>query len=70
MKRAVAGRALNLYVEYLVVIDSTVYNDYAAIYTNMSQALLSQYISIFFCLMVNGVSTYNFIKKKLFYLKK
>ena len=49
-------RAINLFVEYLVVIDSSVYNDFIALYSNVSSSLLAKYISIFFCQQVNAVS--------------
>jgi hypothetical protein len=60
LKRAVLvngiPRALSLYVEYLIVLDSSVYNDFVALYSNIRSSLLTQYISIYFSQLVNSVS--------------
>ena len=45
----------NLFVEYLVVIDSSVYNVFLSNYGNLSPSLMNQYINIFFAQIVNGV---------------
>ena len=50
-------RLINLFVQYLVVIDSTVYKDFVQLYGNLNPALLNQYIKIYFCQIVNGVIT-------------
>jgi hypothetical protein len=47
-------RVLKLYVEYLIVIDSTTYNVFSALYTNLSSSLLAEYMNIFFVQLVNG----------------
>ena len=49
-------RAISLFVEYLVVIDSTVYSDFAALYPGVTSSSLAQYISIYFCQLVNAVT--------------
>jgi hypothetical protein len=47
----------NLIVEYLIVIDSTVYNHFIEIYgKNVSQSAMSSYINQFYQQMVNSVS--------------
>lgn len=49
-------RALSLFVEYLVVLDSTVYMDFVALYgSKISSFLMNQYINIYFCQIINGV---------------
>ena len=45
----------NLFVEYLIVIDSSVYNNFASNYGSMTVSLLTQYINIFFTQIVSGV---------------
>ena len=45
----------NLTVEYLVVIDSTVYNQFVSLYGNLSDSSMKTYIFNYFQLMVNGV---------------
>ena len=49
------SRVLNLFVEYLVVIDSSVYNDFVALYGNITTSLMAQYLNIFFAQLINGV---------------
>ena len=46
----------NLFIDYLVVIDSSVYNQFIQIYGNMPISLITNYINIFFCHVINGVS--------------
>ena len=50
-----------LTVEYLIVIDSTVYNQFVALYGNLSDSSIKTYIYDFFQLMVNGVLRFKFI---------
>jgi hypothetical protein len=51
------NNAQNLYVEYLAVIDSTVYSYFTQLYGNLNPPeLLNDYINIFFSQIVNGVS--------------
>ena len=47
---------VNLFVDYLVVIDSSVYNLFLSQYGYMPDSLITNYINIFFCHLVNGVS--------------
>jgi hypothetical protein len=47
----------NLFIDYLVVIDSSVYNEFIQIYGYMPETLITKYISIFFCHLINGVSS-------------
>ena len=49
----------NLYVEYLIVIDNSVYNRfYYAFGGNLPENLLTDYIRIFFSQLVNSVNTF------------
>jgi hypothetical protein len=48
-------RIINLFVQYLVVLDSTVYKDFSQLYGNLSPDLMNQYIKIYFSQIVNGV---------------
>jgi hypothetical protein len=50
-------KPLSLTVEYLVVIDSSVYSIFSKLYGNLSTPLMTQYIRIFFSQLVNGVSS-------------
>ena len=43
-------------IQYLVVIDTTVYNRFVSLYGNLSTSLITQYINIHFEQMVNGVN--------------
>ena len=53
----------DLYLEYLVVIDSTVYNNLKLSYgSNLPDSILTEYIKIFFSQMVTGVSYFKFYK--------
>jgi hypothetical protein len=45
----------NLTVEYLAVIDSTVYNRFVSIYGNLSDSSMRTYILDYFQFMVDGV---------------
>jgi hypothetical protein len=47
----------NLFIDYLVVIDSSVYNEFIQIYGYMPETLITKYINIFFCHLINGVSS-------------
>ncbi len=55
-KKRSLGGIQNLFVEYLVVIDNTVYNNFLLNYGNIPKTLLTDYINIFFSQIVNGVS--------------
>jgi hypothetical protein len=54
-KRAINGRAVSFFVEYLVVIDSTVYAKFTSLYGSLNADVLFQYIKIFYCHLVNGI---------------
>ena len=56
-KRAVSVVARNtLYVEYLAVIESGTYNYFVSLYgANMPNALINDYINIYFTQLINGV---------------
>jgi hypothetical protein len=56
MKRQSRIGIQNLFVEYLIVIDSTVYNNFVSNYGSLTFSLLAQYINIFFTQIVCGVS--------------
>jgi hypothetical protein len=57
----------NLFVEYLVVIDSSVYNVFKSLYGNLNPSLMNQYINIFFSQIVNGVRQFIiFLKNSIF----
>ena len=45
----------NLFVEYLIAIDSSVYNIFSSLYGNLDRSLMANYINIFFAQVVNGV---------------
>jgi hypothetical protein len=49
----------NLFIEYLIVIDSSVYNNFASNYGSLTFSLLAQYINIFFTQIVYGVSFFS-----------
>ncbi len=44
----------NLTVEYLAVIDSTVYNQFVSIYGNLSDSSMKTYILDYFQFMIDG----------------
>lgn len=46
---------LNLFVDYLVVIDSSVYAIFFQQYGFLPISLITNYINIFFCHLINGV---------------
>ena len=51
------NNAQNLYVEYLAVIDSTVYSFFNQLYGNLNPPeLLNDYIKIYFAQIIYGVS--------------
>ena len=46
----------NLFLEYLVVIDSSVYKNLKIAYgSNLPESIMSEYIKIFFVQIINGV---------------
>jgi hypothetical protein len=51
----------NLFVEILVVVDSTVYNYFQDLFSNLGDSILSDYIKLYFCHIINGVIKINFI---------
>ena len=59
------NNAQNLYIEYLAVIDSTVYVFFTQLYGNLNPPeLLNDYIYIFFSQIINGVRFFIFLSKK------
>jgi hypothetical protein len=65
MKRGIERNLFhNLFVEYLIVIDKSVYNYFLSLYENLGLPLIINYIQIFFCQVVNGV----IYMKKFFFL--
>ena len=46
----------NLFVDFLVVIDSSVYNSFLQQYGNLPNSLITNYINIYICHLINGVS--------------
>ena len=46
----------NLYIDYLIVIDKSVYNVFLNTYGNMPDSLITNYINIFYAHLINGVS--------------
>ena len=56
-KRSNNGQPLNLFVEYLVVLDSSIYHKYRNAYSQLSNnnELVLQYIKIQFSQLVNSV---------------
>ena len=46
----------HLFINYLVVIDNSVYNIFLNQYGFFSDSFIANYIKIFFCQAVNGVS--------------
>lgn len=60
------NRPNNLFLEYLIVIDSSVYNMFLLDYGNLNPSLMNQYINIFFMQIVNGVNTLTHFNYLLF----
>ena len=54
-----------MFIDYLIVIDKTVYNKFVADFGNLPNSLMTNYINIFFCHLINGVSGYSFNHKVL-----
>jgi hypothetical protein len=54
-RRSINGQAVSFYIEYLIVIDSTVYASFQSLYANLSTDLMYEYIKIFYSHLVNGV---------------
>jgi hypothetical protein len=54
-ERSINGQALNLYVEYLVVMDSTAYRKFYDIYTQLDTQLMFQNLKVFYSHLVFGV---------------
>ena len=46
----------NLYIDYLIVIDKSVYNVFLNTYGNMPDSLITNYLNIFYAHLINGVS--------------
>jgi hypothetical protein len=56
-RRASNNQVQNLYVEYLVVIDNSVYNLFQNDFgSNLDSIALTNYIKVFFCQIVNAVN--------------
>ncbi len=49
----------NLFVELLVVLDSTVFEFFRDIYRNFDNSLINDYVKVFFCHVINGVNKIN-----------
>ncbi len=45
----------NLIVEYLAVVDKSVYNRFVSLYGNLDQSVITLYIKNFFSVLVNGI---------------
>jgi hypothetical protein len=45
----------NLFLEFLIVADSSTYDIFTSTYGNLGQSLITQYMNIFFSQIVNGV---------------
>jgi hypothetical protein len=70
-KRATVTPQNNLFVEYLIVIDSTVFNNFYFAYGgNLPDNLLSQYIIIFYSQLVNSVWKWFYLKHTVLLIKK
>jgi hypothetical protein len=54
-KRALNGQPLNLFVEYLVVVDNTVFTKYQNLYKLDDTRLVLQYLKIHYSHIVNAV---------------
>ena len=54
-KRSINGKPLNLYIKYLVVLESTVFAKYKALYNQLNNDLVMQYLKIHFYQLINGV---------------
>ena len=46
----------NLYIDVLIVVDSTIYQWFQETYSMMSYSLITNYMKIFFSNLVNGVN--------------
>ena len=55
-KKRSDSNAQNFFIEYLIVIDDTVYNQFVSLFGNLNDSLLMDYINIFFCQIINGVN--------------
>ena len=53
----------NLFVEFLAVVDNSVYNHFVRIYGNLESSVISQYIKDYFGVLIDGVR--NLIVEKL-----
>ena len=54
-RRSLNGDPLNLYIEYLVVVDSSTYAKYQRLYGQLSDELVMQYLKIHFSQLTNAV---------------
>jgi hypothetical protein len=67
-KRAIAR--YNLFVEYLAVVDLGFYNYFVNLYgSNVPDSLITDYISIYFTQLINGVIFFNYSLASFFKLR-
>jgi hypothetical protein len=55
-KRSIDRQAVNIYIDYLVVLDQSVFNKYKKLYKQLDDDLVMQFLKIQFCQIVNGVN--------------
>ena len=58
-ERSLNGAPVSLYVESLFITDSSVYEKYQAIFSTFGQALVLEFMKIFYSQYVNAVSLLN-----------
>lgn len=60
-KRSVNGQPVNLYVDYLLVLDYSVYNKYQKIFNTYSSNIVMQFLRIQYSHIMNAVNI-NFVR--------
>ncbi len=55
-KRSIYRQPVNINIDYLVVLDLSVFNKYKKLYKQLDDDLVMQFLKIQFCQIVNGVN--------------
>ena len=55
-KRAVNGQPVQVYIEYLIVSDSTIYDQVSGLLNTTNKTIVLQYMQIFFAQVTNAIN--------------